>query len=504
MGSVGRRGPRRPCPVSVRRSRGAGWPQARPEGRAGRSVETARTCRGVGLVTAVGVWSFALGSLAAPSPLNAQATGAAAASDGEALVRSLGCGGCHEGLPFDEGIRSVAPPLGTDAVPLAPAYVFNYLSDPRPIRPDIAPARMPRFELTEAERLALALFVTNERELRGVDDGFREAQRRHPTVSRETGRDVYLNLGCGACHTHPEGGTTAVGPDLSAEGSRVREAWLRAYVESPVTIRPAGALPGRGSRMPDFRFTAAEASAVTAYLMEQKKGMSAPTWQPGALSPFSMQKAETLLRDRWSCLGCHQLGGDGGRIGPPLDGVAQRLTPAFLRAFIEDPAHLAPGTVMPASLEQADRLDLMASFLLQRPGDWSEGEPQEGLALSPPLDGAVGALEPDAPSLDAGRALYQGRCATCHGVTGAGDGFNAPYLPTVPTVHADAGAMSQRPDDTLYDGIHAGGWILGKSHRMPAFGASLSPPQIRSLVLYIRELCGCEGPAWSRDGRRGS
>ena len=62
--------------------------------------------------------------------------------------------------------------------------------------------------------------------------------------------------------------------------------------------------------------------------------------------------------------------------------------------------------------------------------------------------------------------------------------------------------MSPRPDDTLYDGIHAGGWILGKSHRMPGFGASLDDDQIRSLVAYIRTLCDCQGPAWSRDGRR--
>ncbi|NNF27896.1 MAG: c-type cytochrome [Gemmatimonadetes bacterium] len=363
---------------------------------------------------------------------------------------------------------------------------------------------MPRFDLTEAERLALALFVTNERELQGVDDAFRSAQARHPGVTRETGRDVYLNLGCGACHTHPEGdGAVAAAPDLSGEGGRVREDWLESYLSDPVTIRPAGAVPGRGSRMPDFRLTADEASALSSYLAAQR-GTPLPAWQADRLSPFSMQKAETLLRDRWSCLGCHQLGPDGGGIGPRLDGVSERLRPEFLRAFIEDPGHLAPGTVMPASLEQPDRLDLMASFLLQHPGTWAAGERHERLALSPALDPATETEDAEAPSLEVGEALYQRRCATCHGVTGAGDGFNAPYLPVVPTVHADGEAMSLRPDDTLYDGIHAGGWILGKSHRMPAFGGSLSPTQIRSLVLYIRQLCSCEGPAWSRDGRRGS
>src|SRR5258705_13731655 len=83
---------------------------------------------------------------------------------------------------------------------------------------------------------------------------------------------------------------------------------------------------------------------------------------------------------------------------------------------------------------------------------------------------------------------------------GNGDGPNARYLPVPPAVHASAARMSLRPDDALFDAIAGGGAIMGKSPRMPAFGATLSPPEIRSLVAYIRALCACQGPAWSRDG----
>ena len=39
--------------------------------------------------------------------------------------------------------------------------------------------------------------------------------------------------------------------------------------------------------------------------------------------------------------------------------------------MIEDPSHLAPGTIMPGSFEQRDRLDLIASYLpaARRPVD---------------------------------------------------------------------------------------------------------------------------------------
>ena len=47
-------------------------------------------------------------------------------------------------------------------------------------------------------------------------------------------------------------------------------------------------------------------------------------FKPRPLSPFERQKAEQLLRNRYPCLGCHQLGGKGGHIGPALDGLRAR------------------------------------------------------------------------------------------------------------------------------------------------------------------------------------
>jgi len=53
--------------------------------------------------------------------------------------------------------------------------------------------------------------------------------------------------------------------------------------------------------------------------------------------------------------------------------------------------------------------------------------------------------------------------------------------------------MATRPDDTLYDGVHSGGYILNKSHFMPPWGESLSGEQIKGLVGYMRTLCHCSG-----------
>jgi mono/diheme cytochrome c family protein len=61
--------------------------------------------------------------------------------------------------------------------------------------------------------------------------------------------------------------------------------------------------------------------------------------------------------------------------------------------------------------------------------------------------------------------------------------------------------MSTRSDDALYDTIAGGGAIMNRSPRMPAYGTTLSPVQIRALVRHIRSLCGCQGPSWSTDGQ---
>ncbi len=432
----------------------------------------------------------ALGLVCAhPGPAVA-ALGAQEEIDGDRLMRSLGCGSCHVGVEQDEAIRAAAPRLGPGSAPLAPAYLFHYLADPQAIRPDIAPARMPRYDLDERERVALAMFLAAEEAMQGVDAAFLAARGRHPDVDAGHGRAVFERLNCAGCHNHELVTHRRTAPDLSAQGLRVRPRWLTAYLEDPVPIRPMGDSPGSGGRMPDFGLSPEEVTAITGALAGRRAGDTA-SWEPLALSAFSMAKADALLRTRWSCLGCHQLGQDGGRVGPRLDGIRDRLQPSFVRTMIERPDHGAPGTIMPASLEQSDRINLIASYLWHRTGEWVGSSVVDPALTGQPM---VGDFD------DAGAALYRARCAPCHGVEGGGDGFNAPFLPSPPTVHADSLAMSLRPDDTLYDGIHAGGWILGKSARMPAFGASLDDDQIRALVAYIRTLCRCLGPAWSRDG----
>lgn len=203
------------------------------------------------------------------------------------------------------------------------------------------------------------------------------------------------------------------------------------------------------------------------------------------LSANRRRRAERLLDDRVACLGCHTLNGIGGTIGPTLDGVGERLRPESIRAKITDPQGITPGSFMPAQPLAARDVDLLTDLLTDGT-EWSGVE-----SITPAAAGA--------PDLS-GSGLYEQHCSSCHGSNGNGDGGNAANLPVQPTAHADSALMGRRADDTLFDAIHAGGWVLDKSPRMPAFGALLTGDQIRALVAHIRTLCECTGPVWSNDG----
>ncbi len=204
-----------------------------------------------------------------------------------------------------------------------------------------------------------------------------------------------------------------------------------------------------------------------------------------ALSPFSRAKADYLIRERLPCLGCHQLDGEGGRIGADLSGVGTRRSAAYIASRLRNPQRTVPGTVMPKVPMTPTTRTLVVRYLAGRDG---------GGAAVDSAPGGVG------PRQEAdGSTLYAHFCAPCHGALGGGDGYNARYLPVSPTVHADSAYMATRSDDVLYDAIFAGGYVMNRSHRMPGFGQTLSPTEIGALVRHLRTLCNCEGPAWSRD-----
>jgi mono/diheme cytochrome c family protein len=397
-------------------------------------------------------------------------------------------------MPDPAQARSRAPVLGPDGEPLPTDFVFAYLADPQPRRDDIGRTRMPDFGLLDDERAALALYLGVGAP--GAD--LSAALQQSPEVDANTGAAVFAALGCAGCHAHAAHEPGRTGPDLSQEGARVRGAWLETYLSDPTAVRGDGHPRNPGARMPDFRLADDEAAALHLFIT----GLGRPgAWTPDELTPFQMQRTERLVEERLACLGCHTLDGEGGRIAPAFDDIAARLQPAFVLDMVTDPQRTVPGGGMPRQHLESRDARRVASYLLQRSSALQSQAGSDGMTYASLADTTHPAYVSTPPEgASAPEALYRRNCAACHGVNGRGDGFNARLMPVPPSVHASAELMARRGDDALFDGIHAGAWVLDGSGRMPPFGELLTADEIRSLVVYIRELCDCQGPDWSRDG----
>ncbi len=394
---------------------------------------------------------------------------------------------------------------------------------------------MPTFHLSGAEAVALVRFMVSELPASpgGASTRFDALRRRYPESDSARGRAIFLALDCAGCHSGTNVPAWKSAPDLSREATRARPGWLASWLAHPIAIRPFGFFPGTGTRMPDFGLSPSELRALVDALTTGERGTAgsvavvAPRGAP--LSPYRELEAARLMADRSACLGCHAYGGRGGRIGPDLARVRLRRPPAYIWAVLRDPHAAAPRTIMPRSPGSPERDTLFYRLLTsgRSPGPAGRASSEDTAAV---IRGARAPDAPDAPDapgdtlhdgyLDlTDRALrppdrwmledaaapttagerYAQLCSSCHGPAGAGDGFNAPFLPVPPARHADSAGMVARTDARLFNAIYGGGRVLGRSPRMPAFGRSLAREAIWGLVGHIRSLCGCRGPAWYRD-----
>ncbi|MDE3268891.1 MAG: cytochrome c [Pseudomonadota bacterium] len=82
---------------------------------------------------------------------------------------------------------------------------------------------------------------------------------------------------------------------------------------------------------------------------------------------------------------------------------------------------------------------------------------------------------------------YQQFCSNCHGAQGKGDGIAGQALTPKPRDFSDSKWQQDTDDERIYQAIAAGGEAVGLNNSMAAFGAILSPEEIKAMVAKIRK-----------------
>jgi mono/diheme cytochrome c family protein len=334
-----------------------------------------------------------------------QTISAASIKKGKDLIQQYGCYGCHkiegmeqvqvapslraQGVTFlksdemREKIGTELTSIGSKPVEMLDfgkmkksisndrmSYLKQKLRDPRGFRLGL---RMPNFRLSEKE----------VNELAGVLYGFTDANvpTRFLVPSKAeidkmanvppyqfTGdfAKVIKTVKCTNCHTI-KGIGADYAPDLTYAGSKLQEKWVRAFLANPDVIRPLlQQMPNLGLKsaavktkitMPRFNLNKqivqdtnkSDVDVVVNYLQQELLSPDIPKNIPG-ISDINLEQqvaAGKALYDQKGCMVCHQIGADGGAVGPNLSNVGNRLTPGFIFVHLENPRKFKPDIVEP-------------------------------------------------------------------------------------------------------------------------------------------------------------
>lgn len=214
-----------------------------------------------------------------------------------------------------------------------------------------------------------------------------------PEVLVAAGEKAYAGAGgCTACHglgtrapnlLTDEKGTGQIGQRCA---TRVKDQDCKHYLLDALTEPGEYVVPGYEPIMPDMRRQLAmdQIWAIIAYLQSlggevtvtaddiQSSG-GGDAAAPAAAAPSGAGGTDPMgILQANACMGCHQLKGEGGAVGPKFDGIGSRLNREGIRESIIDPnAKVSAGFeafkgMMPATFGDqlsAKQLEILVTFL---------------------------------------------------------------------------------------------------------------------------------------------
>lgn len=197
--------------------------------------------------------------------------------------------------------------------------------------------------------------------------------RQIPAITKEEnlteqvkhGKELWDRSNCMGCHTLlGEGGYYA--PELTKVYERRGPTFIKALIKDPESFYPGE------RKMQRYDFTEAELDALVAFFKwigeMDLNGYPARA----SLLPMAVEAGPVVAKAgtqpkifNQMCIACHSLNGQGGQVGPALDGIGSRKTKAELEEWLTDPTKVKPDSKMPKiPLTKEDVIELAAYLSL--------------------------------------------------------------------------------------------------------------------------------------------
>ncbi len=187
-----------------------------------------------------------------------------------------------------------------------------------------------------------------------------------PAVAR--GKALWEASNCMGCHTiFGEGAYYA--PELTKVYERRGPEFIKAMLRDPEAMYPGQ------RRMKNYHFAEAQIDDLVAFLqwaggVDLNGFPPKPTLMPIAVPAPGAAGAGAVAAalDRPQifnqlCIACHSLGGQGGAVGPALDGVGARRDAAYLQQWLTNPPGVKPDARMPKLPLSSGQIDELVAFL---------------------------------------------------------------------------------------------------------------------------------------------
>jgi cytochrome c2 len=269
---------------------------------------------------------------------------------GQAVFERRACPSCHR-VPGVKDPGRIAPSLAgvadrnPDELPYGSSVVRhtteNYIFQ-KVLLPDTLgqPSLMPTFGYAPADAAKIAVALES---LRKTDLPASYVVRRPPPAPfQPVGPfgELATRYRCLSCHTiNGYGGELSTVP-LDRIGSQLQHDYVVQYLQNPGAVRVS-----IEARMPVFHMRPEEARTIADYFSTVFLDDGFDRYD-ATFTPAEIRRGQELYQ-QLGCQACHQLGSQGGYVGPELSATAARLKPGWIAAWLTTPERYKPGTLQP-------------------------------------------------------------------------------------------------------------------------------------------------------------